>query len=85
MLHALGALHEQLRPDARIADPTCWNMYRNSVDAGGGDPIILSRYDADSIMNYCRDIYSEPTRLSAKDVEGLKALAQRTVEKMNGR
>jgi len=49
------------------------------------NPIVLSKYDRDSIMNYCRNIYSEPTRLSDADVAGLKSLAQKTVAKQNGR
>jgi hypothetical protein len=77
-LHAVGALHEQLRPDLQQRDPSCWAKYKNSPDIHGKLPLALTDYDPDSIMNYCKDIYSVPTQLSALDLVGLKKLSDST-------
>jgi hypothetical protein len=75
-LHALGALHEQISKDLQTKDSNCWALYKAFPDIHGESPVPLTVYDPDSIMNYCRPIYSEPTRLSNLDLIGLKKLSQ---------
>jgi hypothetical protein len=74
-LHAIGTLHEQIRNDYAQLDPACWALYENSQDIHGSSPFALTDYDPKSIMNFCRDIYSSPTKLSVLDLVGLKALS----------
>lgn len=83
-LHALGFVHEQLSKDLAEKDPQCWAIYKDVADVHGVRPEPLTPYDPDSIMNYCRKIYEEPTRLSAYDKEGLKKLEQRARNKGQG-
>lgn len=80
-LHALGVLHEQLSKELPVKDPVCWALYKDAVDVQGLKPKALTDYDPDSIMNYCRKIYAEPTRLSKLDKEGLLDLEKRAREK----
>lgn len=77
-LHALGALHEQLSPEIKTKDPACYALYKDMPDVFGAEPFEVTKYDADSIMNYCRDIYSEPTRLSKLDLDGIRTLSDLT-------
>lgn len=77
-LHALGALHEQLSPEIKTKDPDCYALYKDNLDFFGAKPFEVTKYDADSIMNYCRDIYSEPTRLSKLDFDGIMILSNLT-------
>jgi hypothetical protein len=81
-LHALGALHEQLQEDMKEKDPSCYDTYKNinQYDEQGNDPFPLTTYDSDSIMNYCRDIYNEPTRLSKLDKSALVTLGNITTQ-----
>jgi hypothetical protein len=74
-LHAIGALHEQLSPDIKTKDPKCYALYKDKPDVFGTKPFEVTTYDADSIMNYCRNIYSEPTRLSKLDLDGILILS----------
>lgn len=84
-LHALGAIHEQLSAELPTRDPECWARYKDMSDVHGVNPRPLTEYDPDSIMNYCRAIYSEPTRLSFLDGVGLTRLSNYTALKANGR
>jgi hypothetical protein len=77
-LHAVGALHETVSKDLEGKDPKCWAIYRSFPDIFGDNPTPLTAYDPDSIMNYCRQIYTEPTRLSSLDLVGLKKLNKLT-------
>lgn len=81
-LHALGALHEQLSPEVKTKDPGCYALYKDMPDVIGLKPFEVTEYDADSIMNYCRDIYSEPTRLSKLDLDGIRRLSELTKSAM---
>jgi len=81
-LHALGAIHEQLSEDLEKKDPSCWEKYAAIPDLHPTDARALTDYDPDSIMNYCREIYSAPTRLSNRDLSGLTALSALTAKKM---
>jgi hypothetical protein len=83
-LHALGAIHEQLSKNLAQEDPECWKIYKDKADVHGTSPRPLTSYDPDSIMNYCRPIYSEPTRLSVLDLQGLTALSTLTSKKASG-
>jgi hypothetical protein len=74
-LHAVGTLHEQLSQDLKTADPACYAIYQNSPDIVGKQPVALTDYDPDSIMNYCKDITTVPTHLSVLDLVGLKKLS----------
>jgi hypothetical protein len=72
-LHALGLMHEQRRSDSQATcaavanDPTS----PNNITAPGGD--LLTPYDAESIMNYCRSDKSHG-RLTRLDRAGLQVL-----------
>jgi hypothetical protein len=88
-LHALGALHEQLDPDLAKKDPDCFKIYHPEADcllgkdACGENPSALTKYDHDSIMNYCRNgtvnaFYNLPLQLSIGDIDGLKKLSAMT-------
>jgi hypothetical protein len=89
MLHALGALHEQLDPDLKNKDPDCYRVYdpilicENDRDKCGQHPMALTAYDHDSIMNYCRNgasgnFYDLPLQLSKGDMDGLTQLSGKT-------
>lgn len=79
--HILGFIHEQQRPDAT---PNCpLQMDEQSVTIENGF-YLSSRYDPDSIMNYCRGWdgarplpyqlgYRGADRLSHGDIEGVRA------------
>lgn len=81
-LHALGAIHEHLSVDLKERDPECWKLYAGIPDVHPTDATPLTDYDPDSIMNYCRDIYDGSTRLSKRDLKGLKELSTRTAKKL---
>jgi hypothetical protein len=89
MLHALGALHEQLDPKLKEKDPDCYRVYdpilvcKNGDDQCGQHPVALTAYDHDSIMNYCRNgasgnFYDLPVQLSDADKVGLKGLSAKS-------
>jgi Astacin (Peptidase family M12A) len=86
MLHALGALHEQLDPKLKEKDPDCYRVYdpilicESGDDQCGQHPVALTAYDHDSIMNYCRNgasgnFYDLPVKLSDADKAGLRDLS----------
>jgi hypothetical protein len=62
--HALGFAHEQNRPDA----PRECQKERQ----GGDGDVYLSKYDPDSVMNYCNPEWNGGGTLSRKDIEGLQ-------------
>lgn len=65
--HALGAGHEQNRDD--VPDQSCRDQRQ------GTDPDYnVTPYDLDSIMNYCNPSWNGNGRLSAWDIEGIRAL-----------
>ncbi|WP_210189850.1 M12 family metallopeptidase [Mesorhizobium prunaredense] len=64
-LHALGFLHEQLRPDA---PDKCKNRFDHSRDFPGWEPLSVGDYDPESHMNYCANMYRKPIKLSVQDV-----------------
>ena len=70
-LHAVGFLHEQLRPDA---DPACKAKFAHDQDFAGFQPLKIGEYDPDSHMNYCAHMYRSPIRLSRGDIEVLEFL-----------
>jgi Astacin (Peptidase family M12A) len=91
MLHALGALHEQLDQHLKDKDPDCYRVYNPIIICGahrdecGQHPKALTPYDHDSIMNYCRNgasgnFYDLPLQLSQSDKNGLKDLSKRSSE-----
>lgn len=54
-MHAIGVLHEHLRPDT---PKECMDLYAGRPDNVGKKPAKVSAYDPDSIMNYCNNIYN---------------------------
>lgn len=60
--HALGFIHEQARSDTP-------NWCTKEPNAPSG--IALGGWDAQSVMNYCNDVWNNAGRLSAGDVAGL--------------
>jgi murein DD-endopeptidase MepM/ murein hydrolase activator NlpD len=68
-MHGIGFLHEHLRSGA---PKDCYDRLRHMSDVKGYKPLPKSdEYDAESIMNYCENIYREPIRLSTEDVEAI--------------
>jgi hypothetical protein len=68
-LHAVGFLHEQLRPDA---PSNCKMKFAHIRDFEGYKPLKVGEYDPDSHMNYCTDMYRHPIRLSSGDLGVLR-------------
>ncbi|WP_373290327.1 M12 family metallopeptidase [Neoroseomonas lacus] len=66
-MHAVGVLHEHIRPDA--PEP-CRSGHSEQRDFRGARPQSVTDYDPDSIMNYCNNIYrlSRPPTLSRLDI-----------------
>lgn len=68
-IHAIGFLHEHLRPDAPSG---CKAMFAHEPDDLGHDPAAASiKFDPLSITNYCQTIFRKPmpeTRLSSFDI-----------------
>lgn len=65
--HAIGLAHEQNRPDkpGECAEP---------AQGPNGDDIHLTPYDKDSVMNYCRYIYTKDLSLSKLDISAVRQL-----------
>lgn len=67
--HAIGFLHEHLRPDAPAA---CKDKFAHDKDVAGYQPARVSLdFDPMSITNYCANIFKDPmpiTKLSAYDI-----------------
>jgi Astacin (Peptidase family M12A) len=86
MLHALGFLHEQYNTNLQDTDKACYDRIAWSFakDTRGTSPWSITEYDPDSIMNYCRDIYKEPPRLSILDIRTLRAVYNASYLKMTG-
>jgi hypothetical protein len=84
ILHALGFLHEQYNTNLKVTDPACYTRIEPTFagDTSGIDPWPVTDYDPDSIMNYCRNIYSEPPRLSHLDITTLGVLAAASAFRM---
>ena len=72
-MHAIGILHEHLRPDAPKA---CGDLYAGRPDNHGTRPVAVGAYDPDSIMNYCNNIYDtrRPPLLSPIDLMAVNYL-----------
>jgi hypothetical protein len=69
-LHAVGFLHEQLRPDAA---EECKRRYAGQPDFAGYRPAFGTiAYDPDSHANYCANMYRKPIRLSGGDIAVLR-------------
>lgn len=69
--HALGATHEQNRPDA---PGEC------ALRAQGSDPnLMLTPYDPASVMNYCNPVYNNNGVLSPRDISGINEAYPRTL------
>ena len=64
-LHALGFLHEHLRPDT---SPQCRKEFPGYGDFPGHSPLQVGEYDPDSYVNYCRNIYAGDIQLSEGDL-----------------
>lgn len=62
--HALGFTHEQNRPDA---PPQC----RKDSQGTTGD-YLVTKYDPDSVMNYCNPTWNGDGKLSALDIEAVR-------------
>jgi Astacin (Peptidase family M12A) len=74
-LHAVGFLHEQLRPDA---PEECKRRYAHRQDVRGFQPVLATQeYDPDSHMNYCANMYRKPIKLSDGDLSVLGKYYQR--------
>lgn len=84
LLHALGFLHEQYNTNLKITDPACYSRIEPTIsgDTTGIDPWPVTEYDPGSIMNYCRNIYSESPRLSQLDQKTLSVLATASESRM---
>ncbi|MBK1662379.1 M12 family metallopeptidase [Paracraurococcus ruber] len=73
-MHAVGVLHEHLRPDAPIQ---CRETHANKPDFRGVSPATIGQvYDPDSIMSYCNNIYdtNRPPDLSSIDAATIRYL-----------
>lgn len=62
--HALGFAHEQNRPDT-----PSWC----SDEQGAPGDVTIGEWDLDSVMNYCNPRWTGDGRLSAIDIEGVRA------------
>ena len=63
--HALGFTHEQDRDDAPL-----WCQEKRDRRPVGD--IHVTRYDSESVMNYCNPNWNNHGKLSALDIEGLQ-------------
>ena len=70
-MHAIGFLHEQIRPDAAAEQPDCKFATNPEKDFYGYKPIKIGAYDKGSIMNYCNNIYDGEPKLSTGDLAAL--------------
>jgi len=79
-MHALGVLHEQYNTNIEVTDPACYQRLASTFQADykGTDIWPVTAHDPLSIMNYCRDIYRFPPKLSELDLRTLKALEGQT-------
>jgi hypothetical protein len=71
-LHAIGFLHEHLRPEARMLQPGCSDAVNPPRDFYGYKPLPVGDYDQRSIMNYCNNIYMGEPALSSGDLAALR-------------
>lgn len=76
-MHAIGFLHEQLRAEARLAQPDCPAAVNPPTDFRGYNPLPIGDYDPHSVMNYCNDIYSGSFALSPGDLAALQRIYPR--------
>ena len=65
--HAIGFAHEQNRHD------TDWEC-TEAAQGPDGDTVDLTPWDADSVMNYCKDIYAGGGTLSEYDIEAVQMI-----------
>lgn len=69
--HALGLAHEQNRPDT---PESC-----NDAPQGSDGDVIVGRWDEDSTMNYCNEVWSNYGELSEGDVQTIMMAYRETV------
>jgi hypothetical protein len=73
--HALGLIHESLRPDA---PPDCKaSQAVSGDDSNPGNGEAKTPYDSASIMNYCNFIYGKQAELSELDIKAVQLLYPR--------
>jgi hypothetical protein len=70
--HAMGFIHESLRDDAPADCKARKDVIADGSDPGGG--IKVTRYDPDSVMNYCNVIWNNDGKLSPSDIAAAKIL-----------
>lgn len=68
--HALGFHHEQNRSDTDRNSKCFKEHYQDVVP----DELLITKWDADSVMNYCNENWSGHGQLSEEDIAGVQAI-----------